>query len=105
MPITETTKPNPYLSHLKERDITTPSGRRLTLMNPDYMTRQVHELGRTFTGVQGHITSLRPLRPENAPDAWEAQALKAIEAGAREFSEVTDYRRYSALSPDVSALY
>jgi PAS domain S-box-containing protein len=91
VPVTETTKPNPHLSHLKERDITTPSGRRLTLMNPDHMTRQVHELGRTFTDVQGHITSLRPLRPENAPDAWEAQALRTIEAGAGEFGEVTNY--------------
>jgi PAS domain S-box-containing protein len=91
VPVTETTKPNPYLSNIKERDITTPSGRRLTLMNPAFMTRQVHELGRGFTGVQGHITSLKPLRPENAPDAWEAQALRAIEAGAREFGEITDY--------------
>ena len=92
VPVTETTRPNPYLSNVKERDITTPSGRRLTLMNPANMIRQVHELGRTFTDVQGHITSLRPLSPENAPDAWEAQALRTIEAGAKEFGEITNYQ-------------
>lgn len=92
VPVTETTRPDPHLSNVKERDITTPSGRRLTLMNPAHMVRQVHELGRTFTDVQGHITSLRPLRPENAPDAWEAQALRTIEDGAGDFGEIVDYQ-------------
>ena len=78
-PITETTPPNPYLSHIPERDITTPSGRKMTLVNPAYMTRQVHRLGEEQNGVKGHITSLNPLRPENSPDAWETQALKAFE--------------------------
>ncbi|MHB8844748.1 MAG: PAS domain-containing protein [Nitrospirota bacterium] len=90
--VTETTPPNPHLATVKERDITTPSGRRLTLMNPAYMIRQVHELGRDFTGVQGHITSLKPIRPENAPDAWEAQALRKIEAGAKTFGEKVDHQ-------------
>lgn len=42
-PVTDTTQPNPHLE-VAERDITTPSGRRLTLINPAFMTRQVHEL-------------------------------------------------------------
>ncbi len=37
-PITTETPPNPYLAHIEERDITTPSGRQLTLINPAYMT-------------------------------------------------------------------
>ena len=32
--VDERTPPNPALSHIPERDLTTPSGRRLTLMNP-----------------------------------------------------------------------
>lgn len=91
VPVTDQTRPNPYLSHLKERDITTPSGRRLTLMHPAYMTRQIHDLGRDFTDVQGHTTSLKPLRPENAPDAWEVKALKTIEGGDKEFGEIVDF--------------
>ena len=80
--------PNPYLAHIPDRDVTTTSGRNLTLVNPAYMTRQVHELGRERYGARGHITSLEPIRPENAADAWETGALRAFEAGAREVSSV-----------------
>ena len=79
VPATEETPRNPYLSHIYERDITTPSGRPLTLVNPAYMTRQVFTLGQIQYGLQGHITSLHPLRPQNAPDPWETQALQSFE--------------------------
>ncbi len=85
-PVAVHTRPNPYLAHLPERDITTPSGRRLTLINPAYMTRQVEELSFDQYGVRSHITSLRPLRPGNAPDDWEKNALEAFEKGAKEVS-------------------
>jgi PAS domain S-box-containing protein len=86
VPVTDRTPPNAYLTNLVERDLVTPSGRRLTLMNPAYMTRQVHELETQESGRHGHITSLKPLRPENAPDAWEAAALRAFEQGRTEVS-------------------
>ncbi len=84
VPITERTPPNPYLSHIPDRDITAPSGKSLTLMNPAYMTRQVHELAREQYDLRGHITSLKPIRPANVADAWETEALKAFESGASE---------------------
>lgn len=84
VPVTTFTPPNPYLTNVAERDLVTPSGRRLTLMNPAYMTRQAHELEAQESGAHGHITSLKPLRPENAPDAWEAAALRAFEQGQTE---------------------
>jgi diguanylate cyclase (GGDEF)-like protein len=98
VPPTEETPPNPYLAHLKDRDVTTTSGLELTLVNPAYMTRQVHELGHEQYGHQGHITSLNPIRPENAPDAWEADALQALERGETEVVrrariEGTEYMR------------
>ncbi len=86
-PVTDETPPNPYLD-VPEGEITTPSGRHLTLINPAYMTRQVHEIGVRRNGVHGHITSLNPLRPENAPDAWEAAALEAFERGVDEVTSV-----------------
>ena len=92
VPITERTPANPYLAGVKERDITTPSGRRLTLLHPAAMMRQIHTLGHDFTKIQGHLTSLKPLYPENAPDAWEAKALRALESGAKEFEEFVDYQ-------------
>jgi PAS domain S-box-containing protein len=86
--VTEQTPPNPYLTSVTEREITTSSGRRLTLMNPAYMTRQVHEIGAEQYGLRGHITSLNPIRPANAADAWEAEALRAFEQGEKEVSSV-----------------
>ena len=88
VPVTDMSPPNPYLSHIKERDIATPSGRKLTLINPAYMTRQVHELAAERLTAQGHITSLKPFNPANKPDAWEMAALAKLEAGEKEFGEV-----------------
>lgn len=99
VPVTRDTPPNPYLADIPERDIITPSGRQLTLVNPAYMTRQVLELARERNTILGHITSLNPLRPENQADAWETVALQAFERGVQEYSEITivDGRRYFRL--------
>jgi diguanylate cyclase (GGDEF)-like protein/PAS domain S-box-containing protein len=78
------TPPNPYLAHVADRDLTTASGKALTLVNPAYMTRQVHEMAADAYGVRAHITSLNPLRPANRPDEWEARALTAFAAGTPE---------------------
>jgi len=87
VPATADTPPNPYLQ-VPERDIVTPTGRALTLMNPAYMTRQVYEIMRQYPdSPQGHITSLNPIRPENAPDAWERKVLALFDTGTTEFSE------------------
>ncbi len=99
VPVTESTPPNPFLTDVEERDIETPSGRQLTLVNPAYMTRQVHELGRETEGIRGHITCLNPIRPANAPDPWERRALETFEQGAQEFasSEMIDGNAYLRL--------
>jgi diguanylate cyclase (GGDEF)-like protein len=90
VPVTEDTQPNPYLFGILERDIITLSGRELTLINPAYMTRQIHEMEEERSGVRGHITSVDPLRPENAPDAWELEALMSFESGEDEISSIED---------------
>lgn len=87
--ITDKTPPNQYLK-VPERDITTHSGIKLTLMNPAYMTRQVHEIAAKEYGIIGHITSLNPIRPANTPDAWEAQALEVFKNGAKYVSSVEE---------------
>jgi len=50
----------------------------------------VHELAVEEYGVRGHITSLNPIRPENAPDPWETGALQAFERGETEISSVEE---------------
>lgn len=90
VPIDERTPPNPGLSHIPERDLVTPSGKKLTLMNPAYMLRQMMEENGDLYGVKGRITSFKLINPNNAPDAWEAAALHRFEKGEREVSEFVD---------------
>ncbi|MDD3518630.1 MAG: diguanylate cyclase [Chromatiales bacterium] len=80
-PVTADSPPNPYLD-TPEREITTPSGRLLTKVNPAYMTRQLTAIVDELAEIQVRLTSLKPLNPANAPDAWEAEALRALEDGA-----------------------
>jgi len=89
VPVTKDNPPNPYLQ-IPEREITTPSGRQLTVINPAYMTRQVHQLGAEQSDISAHITSSRPLNPANASDPWERRALAAIERGAAEVSNIQE---------------
>ena len=92
VPVTEKTPPNLYLKNIPEREIVTPSGRLLTLINPAYMTRQVFELAREGnSGVRGHITSLKPHRPENEPDEWERLALLVFQEKGK--VEVSSYEQ------------
>lgn len=87
VPVTEETQPSPFI-HTKERDVTTPSGRQLTLINHAMMTRQVYDLTDAKSGLLGHITGLHPLRPANAPDQWEKVALSAFSRGENEVSDI-----------------
>ena len=96
------TPPNHYLEH-PQRDLELADQRKLTMLNPAYMTRQLGELAKTDMQhhLRLHITSLAPLNPENSPDTWEAAALKRFEQGQHEISSVEqqdgqDYLRYMA---------
>jgi len=97
VPVSKNTPPNPYLD-VPERDITI-HGKPYTLVNPAYMTRQLYELAEKNHSIKGHITSLNPIRPGNAPDPWERKALQAFEHGVKEYKEITrlngeDYLRF-----------
>ena len=86
VPVSASTPPNPWLE-VPERDVTTQGGLRLTLMNPAYMTREFAEITHHRHGIALHLTSTKPLRPDNAPDAWERVALEAFERGVSERAE------------------
>jgi putative nucleotidyltransferase with HDIG domain len=90
VPITEKTPPNPYLSHIKNRDVNTTDDQQLTLMNPAYTLSQVMSDYTKQFGIKGHITSSVLLNPKNAPDEWEAKALKKVERTKSATYEVVD---------------
>jgi signal transduction histidine kinase len=87
LPVGEKLQPNPYLEHPR-RDIVTSDGQKLTMVNPAYMTRLVSELVKAKDGASFHITSLKPIRPANAADPWERNALLAFEAGNTEAIDI-----------------
>jgi PAS domain S-box-containing protein len=88
VPISAHTPENPYLNK-EMRVVTTTDGRQLTLVNPSYMTRQIHEAASKTAGLRGHITSLNPIRPGNEADAWETSALQTFNDGQQEYSEIS----------------
>lgn len=79
--------PNPYLN-VPNRDVTTTDGKKLTLINPAYMTRQVFQDFYGKDGINGHLTSLKLLNPNNEPDAWERESLLAFEQGSKDASTI-----------------
>ena len=102
VPIDSITPPNQYLTHIKERDIETREGKKLTLMNPAYLVRQLNEYFEKDYGIVGHITSLKLLRPENKPDEWERKALEQFEKGVNEISSydtINGERYYRLIHP------
>ncbi|MFO7599929.1 MAG: diguanylate cyclase [Candidatus Desulfacyla sp.] len=87
VPVTKDTQPNPYLDvHLRE--LKTDENMHLTRINPAFMTRQIADIAARQEGIQFHITSLKPIRPENRPTAVEKNALQEFEKGEKEFGEI-----------------
>ncbi|MEO5346648.1 MAG: PAS domain S-box protein [Magnetococcus sp. YQC-9] len=82
VPTTDASPPNPHLPG--KRDLTTVEGSRFTRLNPAYMTRQIADVALQTGYMSLHLTSLKPIRPENAPDPWESDALQAFEQGVKE---------------------
>jgi len=72
----------------EERVVVTPSGKKLTLLNPALVSRRLFEQGSPTNGIRGRLTSLHPIRVANRPDAWEREALTALTAGQSEASTV-----------------
>ncbi len=78
VPINEETQPNPYLN-IPNRDVETNAGQKLTKVNPAFMSRQIADISETRNDIRYHITSLKPIRPENKADNWETIALKEFD--------------------------
>jgi len=89
VPVTETTQPNPYLDD-PNRDLMTDKNLALTKINPAYMTKQIGEIASEKDDVGFHITSDRPVNPENAADPWEAATLNLFSPQYQEHNELIE---------------
>lgn len=98
------TPPSPYMEHIEERDIETPSGKKLTLMNPAYMIRQLNDESMGLYGAKAHITALEILNPNNEADEWETKALKTFKKNPElkellEFSDIDGVTNMRLMRP------
>ncbi|MFT5451816.1 MAG: diguanylate cyclase (GGDEF)-like protein/PAS domain S-box-containing protein [Enterobacterales bacterium] len=82
--------PNPALSHLVERDISTPSGKQLTLVNTPIILRQL--IKEQPTSFNAHMASLDPINLQNTADEWERDALEMLSDGFDEHCDIVDYK-------------
>ncbi len=89
VPPSADTPANPYL-RVPERDIETPGGKALTLINPAYALRLLQQGFANDMGIVSRLTSRKLLNPANAPDDWERQALQVLENGAGEVLAADD---------------
>jgi PAS domain S-box-containing protein len=91
VPVGAKAQKNPYLKDIADHRAITDSGKPLTLVNPEHLIRQICEIRPTDgPGPYSRLTSLDPLRPENAPDPWEAAALKSFEDGNDDLHTVVE---------------
>jgi PAS domain S-box-containing protein len=89
VPVSDHVQPSPWLNHVPERDIKTPSGKLLTLLNSSYVVRLVHENMLTSGNpLRDHIASPKPINPANTADTWERKALEAFARGDKEVASL-----------------
>ena len=90
---------NPYL---KNSRLTDTEGRRYVKENPAMVTKQLSQYAQKDKLYSFHITSLKLMNPENAPDDFEKSALRAFdEKKLQELAKVekiagSHYYRYIA---------
>lgn len=95
--VSEKIYPNPLLEMIPERDIDTPSGRKLTLLNSPAVLRQISDEFERESGDRIRLTAHKPMSPLNIPDEWEQQALDVLERGGQQVSGFVTNEGKSAL--------
>lgn len=79
---------NPHLLKIPNLKVvvTDQDGEVYILKNPALVTREISSLANQGGLFTFHITSLKPLNPDNQPDAFEREALEKFEQGLDEYS-------------------
>ncbi|MFO7568604.1 MAG: diguanylate cyclase [Smithellaceae bacterium] len=101
---TPETEINPYLLAIPGLKVLIEDrqGNVYVMKNPALVTREISQIADKRGIFKFHITSLRPINPHNAPDAFEREALHAFAAGAREqyrFDPGTDGKVFRYMAP------
>ena len=65
-------------------DATATGGRVFTIRDPEHATDEIAAALRAESATTIHMTSLIPVNPADAPDAWESTSLRSFAAGTSE---------------------
>jgi len=84
----EKTPPSPWMKHISDRDVVTTDGKKLTLMNPAYMLREMMQDYSKLYGIKGRIVGKIFLNANNKADEWEAKAIDSFDKGVKEIEEL-----------------
>lgn len=91
VPIGNEINPSPFIQHLPDRDITSHTGKQLTLINTPYLLRKISESKQSF--IDARISGVEPLNEKNLVDNWELKALQTFNDSNTEFCEIVDYKK------------
>lgn len=86
VPLTPQMQVNPYLLKIPRLKVVIQDqeGNHYTLKNPALVTREISEIAAGQGLFRFRITSLLPLNPQNAPDAFERRSLEKFARGETE---------------------
>lgn len=79
--------PNPYLEWNKNRDLVSVDDKKMTLVNPAYMTRMVGDILNNRDGIKMRMVGVRPVNPGNSAEDWHLKGLKSFLDGYDKYSE------------------
>ena len=86
VPLEKTSEANPF-ADVAGNTLITRDGRKLMLVNPEYMTHEITQIASQRGDVGFHITSSKLINARNTPEEWEAKALKTFSKKTDEYFE------------------
>ncbi len=95
-------EPSPYLS---ESEITDIKGRKYVKESPAMVTKELSKYAMEKGLFWFHITSLKLINPENAPDEFETNALGEFESGRKKDSHTVEKNGLSYYFRYIAPLY
>jgi len=90
VPVGDGTPPRPVVSHAPERAGQVPSERRLALLQSWDLLRRLSDAADAPDVPRLKLALRRPESAEEKAEAWELEALRALEQGTPEVGEIVD---------------
>lgn len=90
VPVGDGTPPRPVVSRVPERAVPVPSERRLALLQSWDLLRRLSEAADAPDAPRLKLAIRRPESAEEKAEAWELEALRALEQGSPEVGEIVD---------------